>query len=82
MASWRTRVAHRASPWNWGQRAFVAFVVGVFALSVAVLGWAAATPVSTSGKVVSVAAWTFGVYFLYVRPLVRTMRRWRTASSS
>ncbi|MDQ1507750.1 MAG: hypothetical protein QOD57_5477 [Actinomycetota bacterium] len=52
MASWRGRVAHLASPWQWGQAAFAVFVVGVLALSVAVLVRAATGPVSTSGKVV------------------------------
>jgi hypothetical protein len=80
MASWRTRVAHLASPWDWGQPAFAAFVVGVLAASVAVLVRAATGPVSMSGKSVSVGAWTVGVYLLYVRPLVRTIRRRRTAS--
>jgi hypothetical protein len=80
MASWRGRVAHLASPWQWGEAAFAVFVVGVLALSVAVLVRAATGPVSTSGKVVSVGAWAVGVYLIYVRPLVRTMRRRRTAS--
>jgi len=80
MANWRTRVAHLASPWDWGRPAFVAFVVGVLAVSVAVVLRAATGPISMTGKSVSVGAWTVGVYLLYVRPLVRTIRRRRTAT--
>ena len=78
MASWRTRVAHLASPWDWSKPAFGAFVVGILALSLAVLVRAATEPILMSGKSVSVGVWMVGVYLLYVRPLVRTVRRRRT----
>lgn len=80
VANWRARVAHLASPWEWGMPAFAAFVVSVHALSVVIVVRAATGPVSGLSKLLSVAIWGVAVHLLYLRPLLRTIQRRRTGS--
>lgn len=75
MTDWRRRVAHIASPWDWGKPAFAVFVLAVVAVAVAALIQAATAPTSGLGKLIWGAIWAAGVTLLYLRPLARTLRR-------
>jgi hypothetical protein len=80
--SFRHRVAHAATPWEWRRRWAVVGLVGVaVALLVATVALGVARGDGVGGRVVQVAVNGGAVWVLVTWPALRALRRWEAASS-
>jgi hypothetical protein len=80
---WGARIAYVASPWLWPRPAIVGLILVDIALTVGIVMSAVISPgVSVAGRVLSGAVGCVVAFLVFLRPGLRSWRRWKDEHST